>query len=88
MRADEPNPVAYYVLEEALTYLELYELPRARAALVEAGGEPRATDRELEDLRYFEECAARYGWTDEPGWAARMRERRAARERAEAPEAS
>ncbi len=43
MRTDETNPVTYYVLEETLTYLQLYELPRARAAFVEAGGAPRAT---------------------------------------------
>ncbi len=78
------NGVAYYILENALTYLELYELPRARAALQAAGGEPRATDRELERLRFFEECARRFGWTDEPGWAPRLRERRAARERRQA----
>ena len=73
MRADETNPVAYYVLENALTYLELYELRRARAALEEAGGEPRPTEHELEMLRFFEESAQRYGWTEEPGWATRVR---------------
>ncbi len=76
MHGDETNPVAYYILEEALTYLELYELRRARVALQRssAGGEPQPTERELERLRFFEECAQRYGWTDEPGWVARVRE--------------
>lgn len=74
MRADGTNPVTYYILEEALDYLELYELGRARPALLEAGGEPQPTERELEMLRFFEECAQRYGWTDEPGWVTRVRE--------------
>ena len=82
MHCDETNPVTYYILEEALTYLELYELRRARAALREAGGEPRPTEHELERLRFFEECARRFGWTDEPGWVARVREWRGSAGRA------
>lgn len=73
MHSDETNSVTYYILENTLTYLELYELRRARAALLEAGGEPRPTERELEELRFFEECAQRFGWTDEPGWVTRVR---------------
>lgn len=84
MDADETNPVAYYILDGALTYLELYELRRARAALVEAGGEPGPTERELEELRFFEECAQRYGWADEPGWVTRVREWAAGRASGEA----
>ncbi len=74
MDGDEINPVTRYILEGALTYLGLYELRRARAALREAGGEPQPTEHELERLRFFEECAQRFGWRDEPGWATRVRE--------------
>ncbi len=80
---DEINPVTYYIFEEALTYLELYELRRARAALREAGDEPQPTKHELENLRFFEECAQRFGWTDEPGWVTRVRRWRADRTRGE-----
>ena len=83
MRSDETNPVTHYVLEEALTYLELYELERARAALQRssAGDEPQPTEHELERLRFFEECARRYGWAEEPGWVARVREWRSSADR-------
>jgi hypothetical protein len=53
INSDVPNSVTHYILEGALTYLELYELPRARAALREAGGVPQPTEHELERLRFF-----------------------------------
>ena len=55
MYSYETNPVTSYILEGALAYLELYELPRARAALLAAGGQPQPTERELEARRYKEE---------------------------------
>ena len=81
--SDEINPVTRYILEEALAYLELYELPSARAALRGAGGEPQPTEHELEKLRLFEEWAQRFGWTDEPDWVTRVREWRAGQTRGE-----
>ena len=66
----DPNHVLYDVLEEALTYLECYELRRARKALMAEGGTPRPTAHELDRLRFFKECAERFGWTEAPSWVA------------------
>lgn len=76
----EGNHVTHYVLEMALTYLELYELPRARAELIKEGGKPNPTELELERLRFFDECASRWGWADAPGWVRRIRQWRADQE--------
>ena len=67
LEADTGETV-YEVLEEARTYLEEYELRRARRKLIESGGTPRPTAWELERLEHFRESAERFGWTDKPGW--------------------
>jgi hypothetical protein len=60
--------------EEARTYLEAYELPRARAKLIESGGTPRRTEAELRLLEYLRKSAQRFGWTDQPAWVTRLEE--------------
>jgi hypothetical protein len=44
MRDERQNEVTHYVLEDALTHLEIHELKRARSALEETGGTPRLTE--------------------------------------------
>lgn len=54
---DEPfadNPVLESILEEALTYLEEYELDRARRALEARGGHRQQTVREEKSRELFE----------------------------------
>jgi hypothetical protein len=62
----ESGGVLNEVLVDARVYLECYQLKRARRALVEQGGKPRATDFERDMLEYFDKSAARFGWTEEP----------------------
>lgn len=72
MREPDTSATLYDILEEARTYLEEYELPRARVQLVAEGGTPHPTEGELEMLRHFREAAHKYGWTDAPEWVGRM----------------
>ena len=70
----ESGRVLNEVLVGTRVYLECYQLKRARRALVEQGGKPRATDFERDMLEYFDKSAARFGWTEEPPWVPWVRE--------------
>jgi hypothetical protein len=70
----EAGGVLYEVLVAARTYLECYQLRRARAKLIESGGKPRAVESERAMLEFFDKSAAEFGWTDEPPWVPKVRE--------------
>lgn len=72
MREADVGVTLYEILEEARTYLEKYELRRARAQLMAQGGTPRPTEGELHILEHFRECAQKYGWTDQPHWVTEL----------------
>ena len=56
-RPYDDNPVLGLIVEEAVNYLELYELERARRVLEARGGERRETAREREFREVFERQA-------------------------------
>jgi hypothetical protein len=66
------NHVLEHALEEAATYLECYELRRARAALIKSGEAPRPTVKERSMLEFFHRSAKEFGWTDKPPWVERV----------------
>ena len=56
-----------------MSYLQIYELERARDALAAAGGTPSPTEPELERLAFYREAVERYGWSDAPPpWVSRV----------------
>lgn len=55
------NPVLSVIMEEALNYLELYEMQRARAVLERRGGRREETSRERKFREFYEQFLARGG---------------------------
>ena len=55
----DDNPVVAEVLEEAINYLEQYELERSRAVLLRQGGSPRETTRETGRRELWEEWSGK-----------------------------
>lgn len=55
----DDNPVLEEVITEAITYLEEYELRRARAVLLERGGTIQETTREKDRREMWEEWSGK-----------------------------